>query len=88
MSCRLLHTLKPSTQGRLSAASRIPLTSAAFLRLTPKVSMQTARMFSNTASTVEKLAKIMNRKNSVPHSRPPFMLTNTCGSVSKMSEAP
>lgn len=47
--------------------------------------MQMARMFSNTASTVEKLAKIMNRKNSVPQKRPPAMFTNTCGSVTNIS---
>ena len=28
-----------------------------------------ARMFSNTAMTVEKLAKVMNRKNSAPQMR-------------------
>ena len=47
----------------------------------PKVSMQTARMFSNTASTVEKLANTMNRKNSVPQKRPPDMFTNRGGRV-------
>ena len=55
--------------------------STAFLRLMPKVSMQTARMFSNTASTVEKLANTMNRKNSVPQKRPPDMFTNRGGRV-------
>ena len=54
----------------------------------PKVSMAMARMFSNTASTVEKLAKIIKRKNSVPQKRPPDIFTNTCGRVWKMSEGP
>ena len=50
--------------------------------------MQMARMFSNTASTVEKLAKIMNRKNSAPQKRPPAMLMKTGGSVWKIREGP
>ena len=45
--------------------------------------MQLAIMFSNTASTVVKLAKVRNRKNRAPHSRPPVMLTNTRGRVIK-----
>ena len=60
----------------------------AFLRLQPNVSMQMARMFSNTASTVDILANIMKRKNSVPQKRPPDILTNTCGSVTKRREGP
>ena len=47
-----------------------------------------ARMFSNTASTVEKLAKIMNRKNSAPQTRPPAILTKTFGRVWKISDGP
>ena len=38
--------------------------------------------------TVEKLAKLMNRKNSEPHSRPPAMSWNTLGRVMKMREGP
>ena len=60
----------------------------AFFRLQPKVSMQMARMFSRTAITVEKLAKIMNRKNRAPQSLPPAMLTKTFGSVWKISDGP
>ena len=40
------------------------LMTAAFFRLQPKLSMALAWRFSNTAMTVEKLAKVMNRKNS------------------------
>ena len=40
----------------------IQLMSAAFLRLIPNISMQKDMMFSNTAMTVEKLAKVINRK--------------------------
>ena len=50
--------------------------------------MQEARRFSNTAMTVEKLAKVINRKNSVPHRRPPAMFANTFGSVMKMRDGP
>ena len=39
-------------------------------------------------STVDKLAKIMNRKNSAPQKRPPAMLTNTFGSVWKINAGP
>ena len=45
-------------------------------------------MFSNTAMTVEKLAKHMNRKNSVPQMRPPAMFTKMLGRVTKMSPGP
>ena len=64
-----------------------PMTEA-FLRLMPKVSTAKANRFSKTARTVEKLAKIMNRKNRVPHSRPPCILTKTLGRVLKMREVP
>ena len=45
-------------------------------------------MFSNTASTVVKLANVMNRKKRAPHTRPPAMLTNTLGSVMKIRAGP
>ena len=54
----------------------------------PKLSMQAARIFSNTVITVEKLAKVMNRKNSEPHKRPASMLMKTLGSVRKISDGP
>ena len=62
--------------------------SATFLRLQPKVSMQVDMMFSMTAMTVENEAKVMNRKKSVPHRRPPVMLTNTFGRVTKIRLGP
>ena len=58
------------------------------LRLQPKLSIPAAIRFSNTAITVEKLANVMNRKNSVPHILPPAIWINTCGSVMKMSAGP
>ena len=45
-------------------------------------------MFSMTAMTVEKEAKVINRKNSAPHTRPPAMLVNTLGRVIKIRLGP
>ena len=75
-------------QGMLSTSMAMQPIREAFLRLMPKVSTAKANRFSNTASTVEKLAKVMNRKNRVPHRRPPSILTKTLGSVWKMREGP
>ena len=60
----------------------------AFFRLQPKVSMQLAMMFSKTARTVVKLAKVIKRKKSAPQTRPPVMLTKTRGSVWKIRDGP
>lgn len=68
--------------------TKIPLNNAAFFRLQPKLSMHPASRFSNTAITVEKLAKDMKRKKRAPHSRPPAMPRNTLGNVTKMREGP
>ena len=45
-------------------------------------------MFSNTAMTVESAAKDMNTKNSVPHTCPPGICSNTLGSVMNTSPGP
>ena len=45
-------------------------------------------MFSMTAMTVEKEAKVINRKNSDPHTRPPAILVNTLGRVTKIRLGP
>lgn len=50
--------------------------------------MQLERMFSNTAITVEKLAKVMKRKKRLPHKMPPFMFTKTLGKVIKIRLGP
>lgn len=50
--------------------------------------MQLERMFSNTAITVEKLAKVIKRKNILPHKMPPFILTKTLGKVMNMRLGP
>ena len=41
-----------------------------------------------SAMMVEKLAKVINTKNSVPHRRPPVILANTLGRVIKISLGP
>ena len=51
-------------------------------------SIMLAMMFSNTATTVVKLANVMNRKNSVPHTRPPAMPVKTLGRVMKIRLGP
>ena len=51
-------------------------------------SMQLERMFSKTAITVEKLAKVMKRKKRLPHKMPPFMFTKTLGKVIKIRLGP
>ena len=47
-----------------------------------------ARMFSQTARTVDMAAKTMNRKNSVPHQRPPAMWLKTVAMVSNSRLGP
>ena len=64
------HRLKPSTHGSDSNASAMPFTMHAFVRGMPHSSMLKPTMFSNTAMTVDSAAKLMNRKNSAPHSWP------------------
>ena len=65
-----------------------PQTTQPLGRLQPVISRTQERMFSNTASSVEKAAKTMNRKNSVPQTRPPDMLLNTVAMVSNRREGP
>ena len=45
-------------------------------------------MFSNTASTVDRAANAMNRKNRLPHSRPSAMLAKILGRVMKIRLGP
>ena len=66
----------------------MPQTMQPFGRLQPVSSRTQARMFSNTASSVEKAAKTMNRKNRLPQMRPPDMLLNTVAIVSNSSDGP
>ena len=68
--------------------TKTQLMTTAFFRLQPKLSMQLDRRFSNTAMTVVKLAKNMNRKNRAPQRRPPAMSTKMRGRVTKMRVGP
>ena len=80
--------LYPSTQGRLAMRMNAPPASTLLRRSRWNASIRQAMMFSNTAMTVVKLAKVMNRKNSAPHSRPPAIPANTLGSVMKIRLGP
>ena len=64
---------KPSTAGMERTITSTILASTAFLRSHPSSSMEKARMFSNTAITVDKAANAINRKNRAPHSLPPII---------------
>ena len=66
----------------------MPQITQPFGRLQPVSSRTQARMFSNTASTVENAANTMNRKNSVPQIRPPAMLLKTVAIVSNSRDGP
>ena len=85
---KLLHTLKPSTQGMDATKRKIQFISDDFLRLMFHLSIQHATIFSNTAIMVEKEAKVINIKNKLPQIRPPFMDANTLGRVMKISSGP
>ena len=83
-----LHTLKPSTQGMLRTVMTTAFTATAFFRLQPHRSMAKLMMFSNTAMMVDSAAKVMNRKNSAPHRRPPAIWLKTLGRVTKTRPGP
>ena len=88
MRCRLLHTLYPSTHGILAISIITPFISAALFLDQPNISMANDMIFSNTAITVEKLAKVINKKKRQPHMRPPCIFTNTFGKVIKIRLGP
>ena len=64
------------------------LTKLDFLRVQPVSSMPQQMMFSNTASTVDRAANAMNRKNRLPHRRPIAILAKMLGRVMKMRLGP
>ena len=66
-----LKILNPSMHGKDNTRIRMQFMMQAFLLDKWNESMQLERMFSNTAITVEKLAKVMKRKNRLPHRMPP-----------------
>ena len=63
-------------------------TKQVFLRFHPVSSLTQQTMFSNTAKTVEKAAKVRNKKNRLPQNRPSAMWLNTLGRVMKIRAGP
>ena len=83
-----MRRLNPSTHGILPI-----ITTGIFNRIVlildhPKESVKVEMIDSNTAVTVEKLAKVINTKNSAPHTLPPGILIKTCGNVTKIRDGP
>ena len=87
-NCTPCHTLKPRIHGTESTMMSTALIATAERRETPHWSMQNATMFSNTPMTVESAAKLIKMKNSVPHSWPPHIWSNTLGSVTNTRLGP
>ena len=83
-----LKILNPSMHGKDNTRIRMQFMMQAFLLDKWNESMQLERIFSNTAITVEKLAKVMKRKKRLPHRMPPFMFTKTLGKVIKIRLGP
>ena len=80
--------LNPSTHGIESNATRIILTILDFFLLNPVSSIQHDTIFSNTASTVEKAANVINTKNKLPQTLPKGMLLKIFGNVIKTRLGP
>ena len=83
-----LKMLNPSMHGKDNTRIRMQFMMQAFFLDILNESMQLERMFSKTAITVEKLAKVMKRKKRLPHKMPPFMFTKTLGKVIKIRLGP
>ena len=66
--CTPASTLNPSAHGRLSTVTMRAVRATAVLRDQPHLSMDQLMRFSNTAMMVDSAAKLMNTKNSAPHS--------------------
>ena len=82
------HTLNDKTQGMLHRKIAGKRIYTAFLRDHRKLSMHVQMRFSNTAVTVEKLAKVMKTKKRAPQNWPHGILTKIFGSVAKMRDGP
>ena len=80
--------LNPNIHGRLSTNIKTPLKTVARFRDHPKLSMQLEIRFSNTAVMVEKLAKLINKKNKAPQILPNGILMKILGSATKISDGP
>ena len=65
-----------------------PVKSAAACRFHPRRSIRPAMMFSKTAMTVERAAKLMKRKKRVLQSCPLGIWLNMLGSVTKIRPGP
>lgn len=85
---KLPQRLKPSTHGTDRMMMAAILQRTAFLRVHPVKSVANEMMFWNTAMMVEKAAKDINRKNSVPQILPPAIWLNTLGKVMKIRDGP
>ncbi|CDB62494.1 unknown [Clostridium clostridioforme CAG:132] len=85
---KLPQRLKPSTHGTDRMMMAAILQRTAFLRVHPVKSVANEMMFWNTAMMVEKAAKDINRKNSVPQILPPAIWLNTLGRVMKIRDGP
>ena len=72
----------------LAANIITPFIAEAFFLDHPKLSMHDEMIFSKTAITVEKEAKVINRKKRLPHTLPPCILTKTFGRVTKIRLGP
>ena len=81
-------TLYPSAHGSDSTRTRTPVIAAARRRVMPHLSIDQLMRFSNTAITVESAAKLMNTKNSAPHTLPKGICPNTIGSVTNTRDGP
>ena len=80
--------LNPSAHGSERTNTSPQQAAQAFCRVQPWRSIVIARMFSQTARTVENAANVMKTKKSVPQIRPPGIGLKTFGSVLKMRPGP
>ena len=86
--CTPASTLNPSAHGRLSTHTITAVRATAVWRDQPHLSMDQLMRFSNTAMMVDSAAKLMNTKNSAPHSCPIGIWPNTLGSVTNTRPGP
>ena len=85
---KLDQILKPNAQGNDKIKIPTHVTIEARTLPQPKRSMKQAIIFSKTAITVERAAKLMNRKNNVDHIRPLGIELNMFGRVTKINPGP
>ena len=73
--------LNPNTHGSDSSNTSTKFIAIDFFLDISNFSEQHAIIFSNTAMTVDKAAKVINRKNIAPHILPPVIDVKTLGRV-------